>query len=248
MNGLLEAMSLLTRVPTKAGADLARGLPWFPIVGCLVGLAVACVYAIALFVMPSFVAATLAVAAGILLTGALHEDGLADTADAFGAHVDRARTFEILKDPRLGTFGVIALVLSILLRIATLSALSRWAALAALIAAHTLGRAGALAVMRLAPAAAPSGLGADYARGLNRRALVMGLSATVAISAGALGVWSFPAVAIATGSALGVARVSTRRIGGVTGDVLGACEQLTEIGVLLLAVALADRIPWWVST
>ena len=159
--------------------------------------------------LPPLPAASLAVVAGIGLTGAFHEDGLGDTADAFVGHHDRDDTVRILKDPRLGTFGVLAVAASLLLRAGAVAALTPAAALAALPAAHALSRAAAVATMTVLPAAAETGLGASYVLALSRwRAL--------------------------TGAAAGLA---TRRIGGVTGDVLGAIQQLAEILVLLVAVA-----------
>ena len=145
MKGLLGAVSFLTRVPVGGGireaGELAGSVPWFPVVGAGVGLAEAGVYAGARMLLPPLVAASLAVVAGILLTGAFHEDGLGDTADAFAGGWDRESTIRILKDPRLGTFGVLAVAAGLLLRVGAVAALAPGAALAALPAAHALSRA-----------------------------------------------------------------------------------------------------------
>jgi adenosylcobinamide-GDP ribazoletransferase len=155
VKGLLGAVSFLTRVPTGTGArrpeELAGSVPWFPVVGAGVGLAVAAVYGGARLALPPLPAAALAVVAGICLTGAFHEDGLGDTADAFAGGWDRESTARILKDPRLGTFGVLAVAGSLLLRVAAVAALAPAAALAALPAAHALSRAAAVAAMTALP-------------------------------------------------------------------------------------------------
>jgi adenosylcobinamide-GDP ribazoletransferase len=241
VRGLLGAVSLLTRVPTGTGTrrpeELAGSVPWFPVVGAGVGLAVAAAYAGARQLLPALPAATVAVVAGICLTGAFHEDGLGDTADAFMGHHDRDGTVRILEDPRLGTFGVLAVAASLLLRVGAVAALAPAAALAALPAAHALSRAAAVATMTALPAAGQTGLGATYALALSRRRALAGTAAGLAVALALLGiaaVWAAAAVALAA-ALLG--RLAVRRIGGVTGDVLGAVQQLGEMLVLLAAVA-----------
>ena len=204
MKGLLGAVSFLTRVPVGGGVrgagELARSVPWFPVVGAGVGLAEAGVYAGARMLLPPLVAAGLAVVAGILLTGAFHEDGLGDTADAFAGGTDRDSTVRILKDPRLGTFGVLAVAASLLLRVVAVAALAPGAALAALPAAHALSRAAAVGAMTTFPAAADTGLGASYALALSRRRALTGVAAGLAVALALLGVnaiWAAAATALA---------------------------------------------------
>jgi adenosylcobinamide-GDP ribazoletransferase len=241
VSGFLGAVSFLTRVPTGTGArrpeELAGFVPWFPVVGAGVGLAVAAIYAGASRLLPPLPAASLAVVAGIGLTGAFHEDGLGDTADAFVGHHDRDSTVRILKDPRLGTFGVLAVAASLLLRAAAVAALTPAAALAALPAAHALSRAAAVATMTAFPAAAETGLGASYVLVLSRRRALAGTAAGLAVALVLLRLPALPAAAAAGLAAVALGRVAVRRIGGVTGDVLGAIQQLGEILVLLVAVA-----------
>jgi adenosylcobinamide-GDP ribazoletransferase len=228
----------------RGAGELAGSVPWFPVVGAAVGLVVAGVYAGAGRLLPPLPAAALAVVAGIGLTGAFHEDGLGDTADAFAGHHDRDGTIRILKDPRLGTFGVLAVAASLLLRVAALAALAPGAALAALPAAHALSRAAAVGVMAGFPAAAETGLGASYVSALPRRWALTGVAAGLAVAVALLGVaavWAAAAVALA---AAWLARLATRRIGGVTGDVLGAVQQLGEVAVLLAAVAAVTTGRW----
>jgi adenosylcobinamide-GDP ribazoletransferase len=241
LGGLLGALSFLTRVPAGARVaepqELARSVPWFPLVGAVVGLAVGGLYAAMHALLPPLVAAAVAVAAGIAVTGAFHEDGLGDTADAFAGGHDRETTLRILEDPRLGTFGVVAVATSLLLRVAAVAALAPTAALAALPAAHALSRAAAVGVMAAFPPAAATGLGAASARALSRRQALTGVAAGLAFTVALLGLWALPAAALTSLAALWLGRLSRRRIGGVSGDVLGAVQQAGEVLTLLVATA-----------
>ena len=252
MSGLRAAAALLTRVPVSTAAPderaMARSVPWIPVVGALVGLAVAGVYAAALTVMPALLAAAIGVGAGVAATGALHEDGLADVADGFGGGRTREEVLRIMKDPAHGTFGVLAIAFSILLRVGAVSALGGWSALAVIPTAHALSRAASLVVSASTPAAAHSGLGASFSPITTRDRVVVSCATGLAVSALALGVWAFPAAAIAGAGAALVAVVALRRIGGSTGDVLGAAQQMAEILVLLMAAAAVTRgvdLTWW---
>lgn len=245
MSGLRAALALLTRIPTRSGPDTEHAVPWLPVVGAAVGGVVAGVYIGLRGATTPLVAATIAVAVGVLITGALHEDGIADVADAFGARGDRIRTLEILKDPRHGTFGVLALVLTVVARAAAIGSLGAWSALAAIPAAHALSRAGAASLMWLLPAATPSGLGATYSAPVTRGRVAAGAVAAVVIAGALLGWWTVPAVAIVILAAALMGALALHKIDGITGDVLGAAQQLGEIGVLVLAAAAAGRIPWW---
>jgi adenosylcobinamide-GDP ribazoletransferase len=239
----LLATSLLTRLPVGAGAAEGGAIAaagWaFPLVGAGIGALAAIAFLIAETVgLPELPAALLAVAAGIALTGAFHEDGLADTADGFGGGADRAEKLAIMRDSRHGTFGILALVLSVTLRAAALAALGDpiHAGLA-LIAAHAASRGALPPIMRLLSPARPDGLGAAAGRP----------SLTIAFAAAAIGgavalVMLGPfagAVALApTGGAVALAAIlAQRQIGGYTGDVLGFCQQLGEIIMLLAAAA-----------
>jgi len=250
VRGLRAAVAFLTRVPVgSADDDPGRSVPWFPVVGALVGLVVAGLYAGALQLLPALPAAAIAVAAGVLLTGAFHEDGLADTADALGAwEPEEAR--RILKDPTHGTYGVSALVLVLVTRVGALSALGGWAALAVLPAAHALARAGSLSMLTAVPVATDEGLGALYAARAGRRRLWMAMAAGLAITLASVGPVLFPvAVLLASFGTAGVTRIGSRRVGGITGDVLGAAEQIAETLVLLMGAAVATHkwvaLPWW---
>jgi adenosylcobinamide-GDP ribazoletransferase len=226
-------------------AALARSVPWFPVVGAVVGLAVAGVYAAVAQALPPLVAASLAVLGGVALTGAFHEDGLADCADAAGGWTpEEAR--RILRDPAHGTYGVLALVASVVIRVAALAALSPVQALAALPAAHALGRGAALWALLRHPAATQEGLGASYAARATTGAVTAGVLTSLVIAAAAGWVTAF-AVGCAVAAVL-LGRWAARRLGGITGDVLGAIEQTGEIVVLVGAAGLAQAglrfAPW----
>jgi adenosylcobinamide-GDP ribazoletransferase len=240
MQGLRVATAFLTRVPLARPTDspraLARAVPWFPVVGAGIGLAVAGTFAAATAVLPSLPAAAIAVGAGIALTGAFHEDGLADFADAFGGRT-REDALRIMKDPTHGTFGVVAIGLSILIRTAALSGLDGWTAVAVLPAAHALARAAALLLLGFLPPATGSGLGADYAAWTRGPTLAAAAAAGVLVGVLGLRGWAIVAVAAVAIGVLVVGVLAWRRLGGITGDVLGAAEQVGEAAVLLLGVA-----------
>ena len=245
MKGFRAAVGLLTRVPSRPGPETEKAIPWLPIVGALLGAATAVLYVLLRDPVTPLAAAAVAVGVGALITGGFHEDGLADTADAFGADVDRERRLEILKDPHHGTFGVLALAFTIVTRIAAVAALDRWGAIAALPAAHALSRAAPAVQLWLLPAATETGLGATYSAPVGRRAALTAAAVGVTSVVALLGTWSLPAVAVAILAAGAMSRLSLRKIGGITGDVLGATQQLIEIGVLLLSVSAGTSVPWW---
>jgi adenosylcobinamide-GDP ribazoletransferase len=248
VTGFVGALQFLTRVPvrTATAPDLARSVPWFPVVGALVGVVVGGVAAAGSELTTPLVGAAVAVTAGVLVTGAFHEDGLADTADALVGGTTVERRLEILKDPRHGSYGVAAMLASFTVRVACLASLGPAAALAGAVAAHSTARAAAVVTMVAAPTARATGLGADYTRGLGTRTAVAGGSVGVAVATLATGWWALP-IAVAAGvAATVVTHWAVRRVGGITGDVLGAVEQVAECAVLVVVVGLARRHDvWW---
>jgi adenosylcobinamide-GDP ribazoletransferase len=240
------AVVFLTRLPLRlarapAADGLARAMGWFPLVGAGLGLAGGVVYALATGVgLPPAVAGLLALAALAALTGALHEDGLADVADGFGGgRGERDRTLAIMRDSRVGSFGALALVFSVGLRATALAGLAvPGAVVAALVAAGALSRVLAAVLARALPLARPDGLAARAARPpVSRVRLALGLGAGLGVAACGIG----PGVAAAGAVALVavvVARMALGRIGGITGDVHGAAQQAAETAVLLTLLAL----------
>lgn len=243
--GFLRAVGLLTRVPVSPSHLPGAGVAWFPVVGGLIGLAGAAVYWLAHLLVPPLLAATLAVTALILLTGGLHEDGLADYADALASGTSGEVALEVMGDPRVGTFGALALVISLTWRTAAISALEPSAGMVWLVTAHALARSGAAGLAGMLPAARTAGLGRSIVEqsGPRARSLAVLGGAMVGL---VVGIWAVPALLLAGASVLAVRRSARRLLGGVTGDVLGVCEQMIEVGVLTLAVAVAGLpIPRW---
>lgn len=253
MRGLGAAVTLLTRVPIGTAdwdpRDLHRSVKWIPLVGGVIGLAVAATYAALVPVIPATISASLAVTLGVLITGAFHEDGLADTVDGFGGGSDRDDTLRIMKDPRHGTYGVLALVLSVVVRVTALATMGSAAALAFLPAAHALSRGGAIGLMGVLPPASSEGLGAAHSdRGL-RRQVVIGAVLSLMVGLITLGWWVGPFAIVAAAGAGLVSLLARRHISGYTGDVLGAVQQVAEMSLLVLGAALASsgviEMVWW---
>jgi adenosylcobinamide-GDP ribazoletransferase len=232
------ALAFLTRLPIPAPAEpsLSAAAAWFPVVGLLVGGIAAGVRALADLALPPLPSTLLAILAAALVTGALHEDGLADVADAIGAHVDRARRLEILRDPRVGAFGALALVLALALVAASVAALDTERAAATLVVAHALARWAMLPVSRALPPARP-GLGSLLRAGTAGLALASVLAVAVALLV-AGPVPGAAALAAAALSAAVAALILRRAIGGVTGDGYGATAKLAEVTVCLTLCAV----------
>ncbi|MGI9420492.1 MAG: adenosylcobinamide-GDP ribazoletransferase [Geminicoccaceae bacterium] len=242
----LIAGQFLTRLPVPAAwqtdwtmEDLRDSVLMFPLVGLLVGLLGSLVYAVAISCsLPPVLAAVLAVAALVLVTGGLHEDGLADVADGFGGGRTREQKLDIMRDSRLGSYGAIGLMLSLAFRtgaIAHLAAAEEVAA--ALLASAALSRAAMPAAMLLSAPARRDGLAASAGRP-DRVQAFLGIALAVLVSFLAL---PFGAVVVAVALCGVVAwaflRLAQRQIGGITGDVLGGMQQILEIACLAAIVA-----------
>lgn len=253
MKALRLALMFLTRIPLPSirGSvpPLADAVPWFPAVGALIGAVTGGLYVVMVELFgPGLVAAAVTIACGVLITGAFHLDGLGDMADAFGGGSTPERRLEIMKDSRLGTYGVSAVALALVLPVVALGALSPAQGFGALVVAHSLGRAAALWLMIAMSPARADGLGVGYLTDLPLGRALVGSSVGVAVALSAWGAWGAAAVGCAVAAALLVGVLSQRSIGGVSGDVLGAVEQVVEAATLLTAVALARHVndfPWW---
>ena len=241
--GFAIAAAFLTRLPIGTPADAAGRLAassWaFPLVGAGVGAIAALVFLAAeLLGLGAGAAALLAVLASLCVTGALHEDGLADTADGLFGGNDRPRRLAIMRDSRLGAYGVLALVLSVTLRAAALaqSGEAFYAGLA-LVAAHAASRGLLPAAMRVLAPARVDGLGAGAGRpGMATAVAAAAIGAAIALAA--LGpACGGVALGLAAGAVFAAGLFAYRRIGGYTGDVLGAFQQVAEIVILLAAAA-----------
>ncbi len=246
---LKSSLRFFSRLPLPAtpdGPNFAGALRMAPAAGALLGLASALPFALALhWREPPLVAALLALAAGVLLSGGLHEDGLADVADGFGGGFSRERKLEIMRDSRIGSYGAIALVLSLGLRAAALAALAASPGSAALVlaAAGAVSRAACLAPLILLPPARADGSG-RAAGGFSAVEARPAFGLALAFAALPwLGGFSFAAcLAAALLSAFtvrGLCALARAQIGGQTGDVAGAAQQIAEISVLLVFAGAA---------
>ncbi len=258
LDDIRHCLAFLTRLPVPLPAEaaqpgaLARAAWAFPLAGAVVGgVAGLALLAAEALSLDSMVGSFVAVAAAVLLTGGLHEDGLADVADGFGGGHDRAGKLAIMRDSRIGSYGVLALVLSVGLRVSLLASLatSGGAALA-LMAAGALSRAAMVPVMATLLPARTDGLGVGAGRpkwvtagaavmlGVILAGLALGPWEAGAWEDIVLAAWTFLAAMIAAVvAAVGVAVLARRQIGGLTGDVLGTVQQAAEIAVLVVAAA-----------
>ena len=237
LQDILAAFGLLTRLPLPSHQSVGAAAAWaWPLVGVVVG-AVAGLAGWATQGLGAGVAAGIVLAAQALLTGAMHEDGLADTADGLWGGWTRERRLEIMKDSHIGSYGVLALLLVTLLRWSALTALIAGGQWAALIAAGALSRAPMAVLMALMPNARRSGLSRAVGRpafGTALAALVLALAlATVVVGP----VATLLAALLAALPCAALALVARARIGGQTGDILGASQQLAEAAVLAACVA-----------
>jgi adenosylcobinamide-GDP ribazoletransferase len=250
VSGLRTAWIFLTRVPIgdDPRPDGRRAVPWFPVVGAIVGAISGAVWAGANELLPPLPSAAVAITVAALVTGAFHHDGLADMADGFGGGWDREQRLRIMKDSRHGTYGVMAIVCVVAIQVSALAVHGPAQGAAALVAAHTLARAGAIALLAVAPPAVEAGLGSGHADGARRAATVIGVVAGAGIAALALGWIALVTAAVAALAVALCGALAQRKIGGVTGDVLGAAEQVAEAAVLLTTAAFVDHgtaFPFW---
>jgi adenosylcobinamide-GDP ribazoletransferase len=251
VTGFLGAVVFLTRLPvrTTRRLDTAHSVPWFPIVGLLIGSLVGGTAALLEPWASPHVAAGVAIVVGLLVTGSFHEDGLGDVADAFVGGWTRDDRLRILKDSRHGTYGVVALVSSIVLRFVALGALvtaGPKAAVIGAVAAHGLARSGAVGTMLAARPATGEGLGSDYVADMRRGASTLGIVVTVGVVATIGGWWAAVALGAVVVTTVVMVAWSRRKIGGFSGDVLGAIEQCAEIAVfVVLSMVAGHHQPWW---
>lgn len=250
MNGqlraLLSAVQFLTRIPVPATAaydpgDLARSTTYFPVVGLVVGALGGAVFLLAAAAWPPLVAAALAVTVTILLTGAFHEDALADACDGFGGGWERERILAIMKDSRVGSYGAVAVAVAVVLKVGTLAAIAPGDAARALVAAHVVARWSSLPLIRWLPyVREAAGTGKPFAASVTPGRLAVGTSITIAILVVALGGRALPVLVVAALVTAAAGRYFRARIGGITGDCLGAANQVVEVATYLV---LSARLP-----
>ncbi|MGF6768947.1 adenosylcobinamide-GDP ribazoletransferase [Paraburkholderia sp. GAS199] len=258
MNPLAElryfftALGYFTRVPVPRWVGfephyLNAAARYFPLVGLLIGGLSALVYLAALHVFPAGVAVLLSMAASLLVTGAFHEDGLADCVDAFGGAYTREDVLRIMHDSRIGAFGAIALVIALALKWQMLAALPPTRAAALMIAAHAASRTAAISYLVTLDYVRAEGKARPVAQRLGNRAfvctLVSGLPWLLWPNGFASPDWRFAGTALAVLMVLRYAagRYFVRRIGGYTGDCLGFAQQIFELSIYMVGLA-------WISS
>ena len=233
---IATALALLTRLPVKAEFDRTSEASWaYPFAGTVLGLIATVITGIVLWlgVAPAF-AAGIYLAATILMSGAMHEDGLADAADGFWGGWDPARRLEIMKDSAIGTYGVLALILGLITRWAAIWLLIEggWWALP-LIAIETLSRSAMPALMHALPNARDTGLSQSQGRP-DRATAALAVAAASVLSLLLIGLTTLPLLIFGALAAYGMAVLAKSKIGGQTGDVLGATQQVTTITLLMV--------------
>lgn len=239
---LLVALQFLTRIPVRSvpvgGDDLRRATAAFPLVGLLVGVVVTAVRLGAEPLLGPVAATILAVGAGVAVTGAFHEDGLADTVDGLWGGWSPSQRVEIMRDSRLGTYGAVALLVALALQTALLAELPGAVFAVGVIVGHVLGRAAVLVMIRALPAYHDQGSGAAVAEPVGGVGQLVAGTTVAMVGVPALGPWLL--VPLATGAVAGawLRRETRRRIGGLTGDVLGATQQLVLLSTVGSVAAL----------
>ena len=244
---LVLAVHFLTRIPTPFEIDysperLNAASRYYPIVGAIIGTVAALAFGIANLALPTIVAVLIATAATALLTGAFHEDGLADTFDGISGAYDRARSLEIMTDSRIGTFGALALIIVISTKVAALSSLSDTTTIiTALIAAHIISRTSIVIVQATSTYARETGIAGPQNQPFKPiNTIIATLTALVTIAALAL-IVSPSAALLATASAI-TGHILIRlyfqpKLKGHTGDTLGATQQITELAIYIALAA-----------
>jgi adenosylcobinamide-GDP ribazoletransferase len=238
------ALQFFTRLPIPRWVGfeqqwLQHASRYFPLVGLVVGAATALVYWLAIQLWPAPVAALLSTAAGIYLTGAFHEDGFADMCDGFGGGMTRERVMEIMKDSRIGTYGAVGAGLLVALKCTLLSLMPPALAVAALLVAHPLSRFAATSLIWRLTYARDEGKAKPLAQEMSGAEFAIAAVCTAVPLVAAAVVFELAWIAVAAallasaGATAWLAAKFVRRIGGYTGDCLGAVQQVTEVVIYL---------------
>lgn len=233
---ITTAFALLTRLPVKARFERTAEATWaFPIVGVAVGLGVLFIALLGDWIgLGLGVSAVIAIVCGVIVTGALHEDGLADSADGLWGGWEPARRLAIMRDSHIGTYGVLALILAMSLRVSAFVTVMNTMHLGAVVAAAVVSRAAMPFVMTLLPHARADGLSVTTGRPSGKPVV---LGALIALGVSAVFGGFVPTVVAASVCAAvvwGVIKIAKAKIGGQTGDILGATQILCEISILLV--------------
>lgn len=240
MRGLLAAARYLTAVPLGNGAPpgpaTRRVAAWFPVVGLGIGAVLVLTDRLAAAVFPPLVSAVLTVMVWKLITGGLHIDGLADCLDSL-AGCNRRQRLDIMDDSRIGAFAALGLILFLFLETAAVAELGSAGEWRALLVVPAIGRATPALLALCFPPARTVGQAVTFSASLRAWDVPVALGGTAVIAALGLGWVGLLALAAATLAALGAGRFFSARLGGITGDVLGAGVELGELAALLTMLA-----------
>jgi adenosylcobinamide-GDP ribazoletransferase len=254
------AFTFLTRIPlhdviAHDSADLTRAAPYFPVVGLVVGAAGGIVLAAGLHIWPPVLAVIISVSATVLLTGAFHEDALADAFDGFGGGWNAEQVLGIMKDSRVGSYALVGVTLVLAAKVAALTTIvtaspvvtgaigAAGPAVRAIVAGHVLGGWSSVLLIRYNTYVRPQvlvgrpALGRPFVSSVTTTQLTAASAVAVILAIMALGTRAIPALIVCVIVTLLSAQYFRRRIGGITGDALGAANQMVEIGVYLVAAA-----------
>jgi adenosylcobinamide-GDP ribazoletransferase len=246
------ALQFFTRLPIPRWVGfepqwLHHASRYFPAVGVVVGVMCSAVYAAAQAVWPQAVAVLLSTIAGIYLTGAFHEDGFADTCDGLGGGMTPQRVLDIMKDSRIGAYGAIGIALMLALKCTVLASLPAHQVVASLMLAHPLSRLAAAALIWRLDYAKDEGKSKPLAQQMSGgefliACVTVALAALLLTGSGWLSWHAFAASVVAAAAAgVWLARKFVQRLGGYTGDCLGAVQQVTEVAIYLALLAMAGR-------
>jgi len=249
------ALQFFTRLPIPAWVGfeaswLQHASRYFPLVGCVVAAIAAAAYWAAALVLPAPVAAVLSTAASIYATGAFHEDGFADTCDGLGGGMTRERVLEIMKDSRVGAYGAIGIVCMLAAKLSSLAMLPPQAAIAALFLAHPLSRLAATSLIWKLAYVRGEGKAKPLAQQMTSAEFAIAaatalLPAAVLLAAGLTSPAAVTgAVLAALAAALWLGRKFVRRLGGYTGDCLGAVQQVAEALIYITVLATLGHGAW----
>ena len=241
---LLLALRFLTVISVRSTVEitskaLARSMAWFPLVGLLIGLILGGIWYAMSFVFPPLLVSLLIVMTLAIITRGLHLDGLSDTLDGLGGGYTKERRLEIMKDSHIGAFGVIGIIFAILMKMMAISELPETSRLLVLVIFPMMSRFSMVLVAWKCPyARKEGGLGKDYVESVDSRAVIFAGASALVVSLLLVSYWGLMLFLSVVFISLILAWFFLRALGGVTGDVLGAVNELTEISVLVLCLVL----------
>jgi adenosylcobinamide-GDP ribazoletransferase len=242
INRYFVAQMFLTRLPAPKSlrwseTELAASTVYFPVVGIVVGAIAAMAWYAGMMLWSENIAALLAVGISILTTGAFHEDGLADSADGLGGAFEVNRKLQIMRDSRIGTYGSVLLIIVIMAKVFAISAIAPTNVAGALIAAHVIARWTSLPLIYNNVYVREEGTGKPFAATVTNKQLYTATAVTALITIAATGMHALIIIPLVPAFVWLAQRYLRNKLGGVTGDVLGAVNSLSELLVYLILSA-----------